>query len=430
MQHNFAPELQRVLILVGVCLIFGFLTGAYAWCLVAGLSAYLIHSLWHIRMLDRWLSGRSGKAPPESIGIWDAIFDSIYRLQKRQRAERTRLQSMLMRVQEATRAFTDGVVLLDTRGNISWWNKPAGRLLGLRNNDSGQPLVNFLRQPHFVHYLEGHNYKEPLTIHAPHNLEQHLQVQVTEFGQNERMVVVRDVTRLHHLEEMRKDFVANVSHELRTPLTVINGYVETLAMSGDLSGPWVKALQQMEQQSKRMDVLINDLLTLTRLETNSTEGHKYTVRIAPMIDRIITNATILSGDKEQVFESSIADNLSLAGEESELESAISNLVYNAVKYTPKGSKISIIATRESEQLVIEVKDNGPGIDAMHIPRLTERFYRVDQSRNSATGGTGLGLAIVKHVLLRHNGTLDIRSKRHHGSSFICRFNLDSSSESE
>ncbi len=221
---------------------------------------------------------------------------------------------------------------------------------------------------------------------------------------------------------LKSEFLATISHELRTPLTVIRGYLETFIDNADDAPPmWRKALGQMEQQTDRMTLLIQDLLTLTKLETEDSEKNQGEIDVLDLLNMIRNDAIALSGDKKQVITIECDQPFKLLGNRQELQSAFSNLVFNAVKYSPANAKITINAYKKNDYAYITVEDNGPGIDSKHIPRLTERFYRVDSSRSQDTGGTGLGLAIVKHVLLRHNGQLMITSKLHKGSCFTCEF---------
>ncbi|MDP2227335.1 MAG: phosphate regulon sensor histidine kinase PhoR, partial [Moraxellaceae bacterium] len=315
------------------------------------------------------------------------------------------------------------IVLIDGNGNIEWWNPAAERLLGLKSpSDFGHPLTNFIRQPAFIRYFEQGPYEEPFNMPSEIQPGQHLQFEITRFGSNDRLMVVDDVTRLHNLEQMRKDFVANVSHELRTPLTVLSGYLETLLANEEALGPrWKRALQQMDAQAGRMTNLVNDLLLLSRLENDSVREEPRAINIAALLGQLRNEAVAFGMEKNQDITIECDDSIRLVGVESELRSAFSNLVTNAVKYTPAHGRIRIRWYADARYAYLSVQDDGIGIDARHIPRLTERFYRADAGRSTATGGTGLGLAIVKHVLLQHKGRLDIQSSLGKGSTFTCVF---------
>ena len=415
---------RRVLTVVSLSLLLGLISGEYAWSLVAGLGAYLY---WNLRQLVRlylWLKHAGpDELPPESNGLWGEVFDAIYHLQKRNQRARGRLQAVIDRVQESTAALRDAVIMLDAQGNLEWWNRAAETLLGLKaTQDGGQPITNLVRHPRFKEYFAQENYGEPLELPSPVGDHIRLQFQLTLYGNGEHLMLVRDVTRVHQLEQMRKDFVANVSHELRTPLTVLTGYLETLLDNVDEVQPrWRRALQQMQQQGTRMQNLLTDLLLLARLEAADYPADNRPVAVAPLLQSIRSDAIALSAERGHRIELQADPALLLKGSEAELRSAFSNLVFNAVKYSPEGGDIRIRCWRDAEGAHLAVQDSGPGIEAKHIPRLTERFYRVDASRAANTGGTGLGLAIVKHVLLRHRARLEISSTPGKGSSFVCHF---------
>ena len=415
---------RRLLLLVGACLLLGALTGEYAWVLACGLAIHLAWTLSQLLRLHKWLrEHKTDEPPPDGYGLWGEVFDSIYHLQRRNHKARGRLQAVIDRVQESTTALKDAVVMLDSQGNLEWWNRAAETLLGLKTpQDSGQQLANLVRDPRFKEYFERGNYAEALEIPAPTNDRRRLQFHITRYGNREHLLLVRDVTRLYQLEQMRKDFVANVSHELRTPLTVIAGYLETLLDNVEAVNPrWLRALQQMQQQGARMQTLLNDLLLLAKLESTDYPSDNQPLAIDLLLLSIKNDAQALSGDQLHRISLEADPHLKLKGSEAELRSAFSNLVFNAVKYTPAGGDIRIRWWGDEQGAHLAVSDTGMGIETRHLPRLTERFYRVDSSRASNTGGTGLGLAIVKHVLLRHRGNLEISSVPGKGSTFTCHF---------
>ncbi len=389
------------------------------------ISAVLLLGWHHYQQqrLSAWLERDDGSDAPESRGAWADIFDTLYRFQRRHRNKEANLQAIITRGQESTSALKDGVIMLNDAGCIEWWNRAAGRLIGLkRPQDVGNPLVNLIRDPRFVRYYEERQYKTPLELPSPNRRGILLHYTITEFGHNERLILIRDNTRLRRLERMRQDFVGNASHELRTPLTVISGYIETL--QDQLSGQnpmLMRALQQMEQQADRMNTLVSDMLMLSRLETTERLPDVFPVDIGRLLRVIREDAVDLSADKPHDITLDIDERYWLMGEEKELMSAFSNLVVNAVKYSPQGGKIAICWQISENGACFSVKDSGIGIDPEHINRLSERFYRVDKGRSSALGGTGLGLAIVKHVMLRHGGKLEIESQPGLGSTFSCTF---------
>lgn len=416
--------IRRLVLLLAACLLLGLITGEYAWSLVLGLVGYLGWTLRQLLRLTAWLRRADpDQAPPDSHGLWGEIFDNLYQLQRRDQRLRDQLQSVIDRVQGSTAALKEAVLMLDRDGNLEWWNPAAERLLGLKKpQDTGHPVTNLVRHPAFKEYFERDQHDEPLELTSPINERLWLQFNITRYGNAEHLLVVRDITRLHLLEQMRKDFVANVSHELRTPLTVIAGYLETILENRDqLSPRWSRALLQMNQQAERMQHLLNDLLLLAQLEATTPLATAQPVAVATLLETIASDARALSGEQAHRISLDADPSLLLKGSEHELRSAFSNLVFNAVKYTPAGGEIRIRWWASERGAHLSVADSGIGIEAKHLPRLTERFYRVDSSRASNTGGTGLGLAIVKHVLLRHHGRLTIESTPGSGSTFTCHF---------
>lgn len=412
----------------------GFFVGWLADRVFLGLFVVtLLYLVWSHRQLYRligWLDKASHKdvEPPESSGVWGEIFDGIHRIQRRQKRSRQRLASVIERIQESTAALNDGIVMADQQGGLEWWNRAAEELLGLQMpDDKGQLLTNLVRDPRFAGYMEHSQNREPIQIVSPAHDNRQLQIAITVYGQGNRLLLVRDVTRLQQLETMRTDFVANVSHELRTPLTVIAGYLETL-IDGvehhpDTPPVWHRALNRMQEQALRMQGLIADLLLLSRLEATEPEGDKQKLRLRPLLEGIAEDALALSGEEQHQVSLECDNDAAMVGDNVELRSAFTNLVFNAIRYTPTGGKIQIRWWQDQQGGHMMVQDNGVGIDPVHIPRLTERFYRVDKSRSQATGGTGLGLAIVKHVLLRHEGRISISSHPGKGSRFVCHFPL-------
>jgi two-component system phosphate regulon sensor histidine kinase PhoR len=416
--------IRRLLLLIGACLLIGFVSGYYAWTLVLGLSLYLGWNLNQLQRLHRWLKQHQvDESPPDGYGLWGEVFDSIYHLQRRDQRARGRLQAVIDRFQESTAALQDAVIMLDRDGNLEWWNLAAETLLGLKSpQDSGQSIGNLVRHPRFKEYFEQGKYSEPLELPSPINDHLRVNFQITRYGNDDHLMLVRDVTRVHQLEQMRKDFIANVSHELRTPLTVIAGYLETLLDNVEEVNPrWRRALQQMQQQDRRMQSLLNDLLMLAKLEATDYPADNQPVQVDGLLQSIQADAQALSGERQHRISLQADASLQLKGSEVELRSAFSNLVFNAVKYTPNAGHIQIRWWRDAQGAHLSVQDNGLGIEGKHLPRLTERFYRVDSSRNASTGGTGLGLAIVKHVLMRHHARLEITSVLGKGSTFTCHF---------
>ncbi len=415
-------ELWRLILLAGAGLAAGWLLSRPWAGLATGLAACLAFHLYQLRRLHRWLIHHSQAEPPAASGLWGDLFDRLYRYQKGQRITQGRLLSTLRRIQESSEAMRDSVVMLDRHGDMEWWNSAAERMLGLKaSHDRGHHITNLVRDPRFIDYFHARDYRDPLTLPSPIDERMILQFQITLYGDDERLLMARDITRLHRLEQMRRDFVANVSHELRTPLTVLAGYLETYAdHAGQLPPHFARALDQMQQQAHRMQNLVNDLLLLSRLETDQGGKDHAPLAMGELLDSVRRDAEALSAGRQTVTVE--ADEVSsLMGSEPEIRSALSNLAFNAVRYTPPGSHIVLRWRPSPGGACLEVEDDGEGIDPVHLPRLTERFYRVDKGRSTATGGTGLGLAIVKHVLLRHEAHLEIDSHPGQGARFRCRF---------
>ncbi|AKH69902.1 phosphate regulon sensor kinase PhoR [Spongiibacter sp. IMCC21906] len=386
--------------------------------------ATIITCGWLLRQLQKlsdWLQTSVDSEPPEAIGMWGQVLDNIYDLHKQSRQDNSRLIAMIDYLRSSFASMSDAVVMLDAAGNIEWCNLAALDLLGLRQEeDIGRQLVNLLRTPVFLRYFEANDFKAPLEMYSPVNGHIHLSVSVSYFGQGNRLLFARDVTRTHRLEKMRKDFVANVSHELRTPLTVINGYLETFAEHGGENPRWDRAIKQMLQQSKRMHNLIQDLMLLSRLETLPAAAEQETIKLRSLMEMIAEElAAAAKGDRIVTIECDEA--VHLKGSYAELRSAFSNLAVNAARYTEDGDRITLRWYQDAQNGFFEVEDSGIGIEPQYIPRLTERFYRVEESRSIDTGGTGLGLAIVKHVLIRHRAELRIHSVISVGSRFTCVF---------
>lgn len=424
MQNNWSRYVRMIVLLLGTCTLLGYLMGYPLYGLLAGLFGYLGWTLLQARRLYQWLANpnRYSEAP-QSVGLWGDLFDGLHKLNQNHLRTRDLLRARINRIQESTNAMHDGVIMTDAGGVMEWWNGAAEKLLGFRRQtDQGQIIYNLIRNPAFKAYYDSKDYREPLEIASPSRPHLHLQIQISLFGDDDRLIVAKDITRLVQLEQMRRDFVGNVSHEMRTPLTVISGYLETLSDHLDELPPkWRRAIATMSQQSSRMEALITDLILLSKIETGEQTVHDTVQDLGPMLRQICDDARALSGDQQHRFEISVPEGSFLKGDESQLRSAFSNLVFNAVKYTPARGSIHVTWCADREGGHLTVRDTGIGIDPVHIPRLTERFYRADPSRHKDTGGTGLGLAIVKHVLINHDGHLEIKSRMGEGSEFICHF---------
>ncbi|MCL7941489.1 phosphate regulon sensor histidine kinase PhoR [Halomonas sp. ATCH28] len=415
-------EFWRLATLVAIGALVGWPLSATVAGIAAGLLLCLAFHLRQLHALYQWLTLRPQEEPPAASGLWGELFDRLYRYQKSQRLTQQRLRATLQRIQESSEAMRDSVVMLDRHGDLEWWNSAAERMLGLKPQlDRGQHITNLLRDPRFVDYFHGRDYREPLTLPSPIDERLILQFQITLYGDDERLVMARDITRLHRLEQMRRDFVANVSHELRTPLTVLAGYLETYGdMAGQLPPRLGRSLSQMKAQTDRMQNLVNDLLLLSRLEIDRGGRDDAPLAMDTLLAAVQSDAAALSAGRQSIAVE-VEESRLLVGSEQEIRSALSNLAFNAVRYAGEGRHIVLRWRPHGEGACLEVEDDGEGIDPVHIPRLTERFYRVDKGRSTATGGTGLGLAIVKHVLLRHDARLEIDSHPGRGATFRCLF---------
>ena len=398
-----------------------YLLGLTPWLLLAGACAYASWHVYHIHLLARWLAG-GGRAPePDARGIWAQVFESLSRIHRQNRKRKKRLRKVVVRFQQAAEAMPDGAIVLDGAGTILWMNKASSRLLGLqRARDVGRPVSNFIRHPSFADSLDADAFDEPIHITSPLREELQLLVRIVPYGGSRRLMIVRDVTRIYNLEQMRKDFVANVSHELRSPLTVIVGYLEGMRDDDLLPAELRRPVHQMSQQASRMGLIVDDLLRLSRLEATPGAASSERVAVVEMLDMIARDAGALGESAHRILHE-VDPELSLLGDWNELYSAFSNIAFNAVQHTPAGGTVRLQWNSDGEGARLDVTDTGDGIEAHHIARLTERFYRVDKARSHEMGGTGLGLAIVKHVLVRHDARLDIESRPGEGSRFSCRF---------
>ena len=413
-------ELRRLV--VGALLLagLGLLLGAPGITVLVGGAAYLLWHFVQVFRLERWLDDPE-KYPPPDAGVWHAIYHKLWHLARRNVRYRNRLNSVVSRFEQATDAAPDGAVILREQGEIDWLNNAAVDLLGLRRpQDIGHHIANLVRNPAFANYLAAGDFDEPLEMYSPADERLRLQVRIVRYGDDRRLLLVRDVTRLHRLEAMRRDFVANVSHELRSPLTVIMGYLETLGDETDVPESWRRPLTEMSHQARRMHLIVEDLLRLSRIEHDPGGAPRTTVKVGEMLESIAKDALGLRSDPPLIHIEA-QNGLTILGDYNELYSAFSNLVFNAVQYTPPDGDIRLRWFSDSRGAHLEVEDSGEGIPAHHIPRLTERFYRVDKARSRKVGGTGLGLAIVKHVLMRHDGALRIQSRLGEGSTFTCDF---------
>jgi len=397
-------------------LILGVLTGYTLELLIAGLIGYIAWHLYNLSRLIRWLS-KPTKVLPESIGIWDELYYQIYHLYQRQRKARKKLKTIVSRFQSSTQALPIAAIALNRNNEIEWFNQAAERIFSLQHGiDVGKRMNNIIRQPAFTNYLLKRDFNEMIELEFNHR---QLSLCITPYGHDQFLLTARDITQQRQLDDMRRDFVANASHELRTPLTVISGFVEALCDQADsrIKTP----LEKIQQQAVRMQQILDDLIILARLESKLAPLLHDRVDLEELVQQIYNDAAMIDNDRHEIILSTRP--ASIMGNSVELQMAITNLVTNAIRYTPENGTIRLFINVDDDGVHVGVEDDGIGIMPEHIGRLTERFYRVDPGRSREQGGTGLGLAIVKHVLDRHKASLHVDSIPGKGSLFRCDFEL-------
>ena len=389
--------------------------------LVAGGGSILAFHLGHLEALVRWAQAPLDQPVPEGRGSWRIAFSALHRRARMRTAHQRDLAHTIERFRSAAEAIPDGMVVLDTANRVRWANARALAHLGLDlAHDVGKPLTNLVRHPEVVRYLDAGDFSDAVVVDSQRAPGVTLSIQVVPFGVDERLLVSRDITRLESVARMRRDFIANVSHELKTPLTVISGFLETLQDLELEPRQRDRYVQLMREQAQSMERLVDDLLTLSALESEQNPPVEAPFAIAPLLRELTAEARALSDGRHEIaFD--LGTEAVVTGSRDELASAFGNLVSNAIRYTPAGGTVTLAwHAAENGGGAFSVADSGIGIAPEHIPRLTERFYRIDRSRSRATGGTGLGLAIVKHVLLRHQAELEITSQPGNGSTFTVR----------
>ena len=390
--------------------------------MLAVLLIVMAHRAQQLYKLGKWLNDARIETIPEADGIWDEVFSRLYRMVKLHNQTKQELADELRHIEQATAALPEGVAILNEVNRIEWCNPLAEQHFGLiAERDIMQDITYLVRQPEFIDYLQQADFSEPLVMSPARHDDMVLSIKLIPYGGDKRLLISRDITQLERIETMRRDFVANVSHELRTPLTVVNGFVENLQDMPDLSHEKMhRALFLMAEQTHRMESLVSDLLTLSRLENDQGPVREEIVDMRVLLDDIYQDGQLLS-QQRHVLSMEVDSDAKLLGNREDLRSAFSNLVGNAIRYTPDGGTILLRWFERAGQPVFAVQDSGIGIASQHIPRLTERFYRVDRSRSRETGGTGLGLAIVKHIAIRHQAKLEIFSEEGKGSIFSLVF---------
>ncbi|NKC12607.1 MAG: phosphate regulon sensor histidine kinase PhoR [Gammaproteobacteria bacterium] len=412
--------------IAGLCLLVGItLGGVFGVASLGGLAGAVTYILRHLRFgvqMMAWLERERPDYPPDAQGVWDEIFHRLYLREKAYRERKRELRRLLIRFQQSTRAIPDALVLLGSGYDIQWTNSAADRLLGISvSKDRSRPIVNLVRHPDFSSFLED-GCKASLTIPSPTDPKVSIEFRLVGFAEGQHLLIVRDSTERQRIESMRRDFVANVSHELRTPLTVLGGYLENFQRDPDrVPATWRRPIAAMSDQTERMRRLVEDLLMLARIESSPAVEKNQVVDVPALIAVARHDAAELGGAKRLTIEADMDDRLRLWGAFNDLQTIVVNLVSNAVQYTGYGGHIQLRWFAADEGAFFEVQDDGDGIGQEHLPRLTERFYRVDKGRSRDRGGTGLGLAIVKHLLDHYGAKLHVTSKVGQGSTFSCQF---------
>lgn len=382
-------------------------------------TTLLIRQTLAVNELEKWLNRKTFYDYRNRKGIWGDIYYHLWKISKSEKKRKKRLSKMLEQFRASTDALPDAAVVLREYGEIEWTNKAARDVLGLKKSDKGQRIPNLVRAPQFIQYLKLNDYRQRIFIASPVNDSITLQISIVPYGAGLRLLLAQDVTQIKNMERVRTDFVANVSHELRTPLTVLKGYLETLQDMADIPPAYERSVQNMRAQTDRMQHLIDDLLLLARLETQPKKSE--CVNMAALLEQICHESDLLEKDERRI-ELTIATNSNLRGDKQELQSAFSNLLVNAMKYSPANSPVKVSWRQNTDDSTcFEVEDFGEGVSNHDIHRITERFYRAEVKRNHKIQGTGLGLAIVKHVMVRHDAKLEIDSQLGVGSRFRCLF---------
>jgi len=415
MTSSLRREIELLLAWVVLLLILGSLLDQVQLVLLLGMFVYIFWTLFNLNRLNRWLS-KPSKHTPDTFGVWDEVYYQLYHLYRRQRNARRRLASILNRFKTSTQALPYATIVLNDINEIEWFNPAAQQLFDFHSSmDVGQRIDNLIRQPEFVRYLAQRDFDKPLEFEYD---QLTVLVNITPYGSGQSLLSARDVTQQNQLDEMRRDFISNASHELRTPLTVISGYVESLIDSVE-DRAIAMPLNKIQQQTQRMENIVAELIDLAKLESSSMVEDPVLIDSRALLDDVYNEALELSSGRHTITLNYTP--ITISGNYAELRMAISNLLTNAIRYTADGGTIELFSKQDFNTCCLCVKDNGTGIDYEHIPRLTERFYRVDEGRSREQGGTGLGLAIVKQVLDRHGGYLRIDSKLGRGSEFCCCF---------
>ncbi len=422
MRPGMHTEIWRAVFVGLFCALFGFSLGYPFEVILTGLIVYMAWTFRTIEKLFRWIDKGMAGIPPDADGVWGEITDTLNRQRRRHRRGQEKMRRTINRITRLTEALDEGILVLRSDLMLDWWNSSATKLLGLRSTDRLTAVTNLIRDPVFVSYIAQKEFVGSIKLSSSDKVGATLQLSASYFGDDEIVLVITDITRLSNLEQLRKEFVGNVSHELRTPLTVMRGYLETLEDVAAKDPLLAKAFAQMSNQVSRMQGLSDDLIMISRLESDDHQPILERINLKPMLEEIVAEAKVL-GDGTHTISLVCHQDPVIEADVKDIRSVFGNIIFNAVRHNPRGANIIVRATSYTGFINISVKDDGIGIDPNEIPRLTERFYRGDSSRNSETGGSGLGLAIVKHALARNHGQLIINSQLGQGAEFVCRLPL-------
>ena len=420
MKSQYQSEVNLLLLSLSLSFLAGLALGRPLAGLLCGLIGFLGWTFYQARKLDKWLANPDSNQAPKLTGIYSHLMERVMRIRRHQERETQLLRANLDRQNLLVEEMQDAVILIDERDRIKWFNRAAESLIHLdANKDFSVPIKGAIRNAAFHSYLDGEDYSKPKRICFDENTKSWLEISITTYDINEKLLLIRDASALQELEDMRRDFIANLSHELRTPVTVLVGYLETLELQDSENPATGRIHAEMSKQCDRISALLKDLLTLSRLEAMDGKRPSSPINISRLLEQIASDAKGLEEFDNHRMKIKIEPDIHVLGTDSDMLSAFSNLIYNAVRHTPPGTEIIVRAKSKGGMARIEIIDHGLGIERKHLHRLTERFYRVESSRNSETGGTGLGLAIVKHALGRSGGKLKIESTLGKGSSFRC-----------
>ncbi|MFL2531559.1 MAG: phosphate regulon sensor histidine kinase PhoR [Porticoccaceae bacterium] len=419
MRLGMQNEIWRIIAIALFSLIFGISLERPIEALLFGSLLYILWASRTIGRLFKWIDIGMRGVPPDMDGVWGELADTFNRQRRRHRGTQEKMRRAINRAKRVTEAVDDAVIVLRQDRTLDWWNTVAKKYLGLRSSDRGVAITNLIRDPKFVSYINSDKLDESAQFPSSLHNGRLLAFSAVMFGDSEIVVVISDITHINDLEKVRREFVGNISHELRTPLTVMRGYIDTLSDIEGNSTLATKAYQEMSNQVDRMKDLSDDIILLSKFESDGAAAVEQ-INLNELLAVIVGEAEQLSAGKHSIS-LNCAESVVLSGENKMLRSALGNIVFNAVLHNPQGAEIAIEVTQTKSNTVVVIKDNGIGIDSDEIPRLTERFYRGDSSRNSNTGGSGLGLAIVKHALTRSGAVLDVKSSLGNGAKFTCTF---------